>query len=150
MSEDKIGGEKAILEERRKKLENLRDKGVAYANSFRPKNNANEIHKLYGETSKDDLAKKNIKNISIAGRIVLKRVMGNASFATLRDASGDIQIYVTKNNIDESVYDDFKTWDLGDIVGVSGSLFRTKTDELTIEVWDLEMITKSLRPMHRS
>ena len=147
MSEDKIGGEKAILEERRKKLENLRDKGVAYANSFRPKNSAKEIHKLYGETSKDDLAEKNIKNISIAGRIVLKRVMGNASFATLRDASGDIQIYVTKNNIDESVYDDFKTWDLGDIVGVSGSLFRTKTDELTIEVWDLEMITKSLRPM---
>ena len=147
MSEDKIGGEKAILEERRKKLENLRDKGVAYANSFRPKNSANEIHKLYGETSKDDLAEKNIKNISIAGRIVLKRVMGNASFATLRDASGDIQIYVTKNNIDESIYDDFKTWDLGDIVGVSGSLFRTKTDELTIEVWDLEMITKSLRPM---
>ena len=66
--------------------------------------------------------------ISIAGRIVLKRVMGNASFATLRDASGDIQIYVTKNNVDESIYDDFKTWDLGDIVGVSGSLFRTKTD----------------------
>ena len=147
MSEEKIGGEKAILEERRKKLENLRDKGVAYTNSFRPENSANEIHKLYGETSKDDLAEKNIKNISIAGRIVLKRVMGNASFATLRDASGDIQIYVTKNNIDESVYDDFKTWDLGDIVGVSGSLFRTKTDELTIEVRDLEMITKSLRPM---
>ena len=147
MSEDKIGGEKAILEERRKKLENLRDKGVAYANSFRPKNSANEIHKLYDDTSKDELAEKNIKNISIAGRIILKRVMGNASFATLRDASGDIQIYVTKNNIDESIYDDFKTWDLGDIVGVSGSLFRTKTDELTIEVWDLEMITKSLRPM---
>ena len=147
MSEEKIGGEKAILEERRKKLENLRDKGIAYANSFHPKNTANEIHKLYDETSKDDLAKKNIKNISIAGRIVLKRVMGNASFATLRDTSGDIQIYVTKNNIDESIYDDFKTWDLGDIVGVSGSLFRTKTDELTIEVWDLEMITKSLRPM---
>ena len=96
MSEDKIGGEKAILEERRKKLENLRDKGVAYANSFRPKNSANEIHNLYDDTSKDDLAEKNIKNISIAGRIVLKRVMGNASFATLRDASGDIQIYVTK------------------------------------------------------
>ena len=73
--------------------------------------------------------------------------MGNASFATLRDASGDIQIYVTKNNVEESVYEDFKTWDLGDIVGVSGSLFRTKTDELTIDVWDLEMITKSLRPM---
>ena len=73
--------------------------------------------------------------------------MGNASFATLRDASGDIQIYVTKNNVEESVYEDFKTWDLGDIVGVSGSLFRTKTDELTLDAWDLEMITKSLRPM---
>ena len=92
--------------------------------------------------TKDELAEKNIKNISIAGRIVLKRVMGNASFATLRDASGEIQIYVTKNNVDENVYEDFKTWDLGDIVGVSGSLFRTKTDELTIDVWDLEMITK--------
>ena len=147
MSEDKIGGEKAILEERRKKLENLREKGIAYTNSFRPNNTANEIHQLHGELSKEDLVKKNIKNISIAGRIVLKRVMGNASFATLRDASGDIQIYVTKNNVDESVYNDFKTWDLGDIVGVSGSLFRTNTDELTIEAWDLEMITKSLRPM---
>ena len=147
MSEEKFGGEKAILEERRKKLDNLREKGIAYANSFRPNNTASEIHQQYGESSKEDLATKNIKNLSIAGRIVLKRVMGNASFATLRDSSGDIQIYVTKNNVDESVYDDFKTWDLGDIVGVSGSLFRTKTDELTIEVWDLEMITKSLRPM---
>ena len=73
--------------------------------------------------------------------------MGKASFATLRDASGDIQIYVTKNNVDEDVYEDFKTWDLGDIVGVSGSLFRTQKDELTVDVWDLEMITKSLRPM---
>ena len=73
--------------------------------------------------------------------------MGKASFATLRDASGDIQIYVTKNNVDEDVYEDFKTWDLGDIVGVSGTLFRTQKDELTIDVWDLEMITKSLRPM---
>ena len=147
MSEEKIGGEKAILEERRKKLEKLREKGIAYANSFRPNNTSNEIHKLYGELSKEDLAENNIQDISIAGRIVLKRVMGNASFATLRDSSGDIQIYVTKNNIEESIYDDFKTWDLGDIVGVSGSLFRTKTDELTIEVSDLEMITKSLRPM---
>ena len=73
--------------------------------------------------------------------------MGKASFATLRDSSGDIQIYVTKNNVDESVYEDFKTWDLGDIVGISGTLFRTQKDELTIDVWDLEMITKSLRPM---
>ena len=147
MDKENLGGEKAIIEERRKKLEQLRDKGSAYGNSFKPKNNAKSLCDKYGDLSKEDLVEKNIKNISIAGRIVLKRVMGNASFATLRDSSGDIQIYVTKNNVDESVYEDFKTWDLGDIVGVSGSLFRTKTDELTIDVWDLEMITKSLRPM---
>ena len=147
MEKDNLSGEKALIEERRKKLDQLRDKGSAYGNSFKPQNNSNDIFKEYGEFSKDELAEKDIKNISIAGRIILKRVMGNASFATLRDSSGDIQIYVTKNNVEESVYEDFKTWDLGDIVGVSGSLFRTKTDELTIDVWDLEMITKSLRPM---
>ena len=147
MSEENIGGEEGLLEERRKKLEELRGKGEAYGNSFQPQNTAKEIIYQYGEFTKDELVKKNIKDLSIAGRVILKRVMGNASFATLRDASGDIQIYVTKNNVEESVYEDFKTWDLGDIVGVSGSLFRTKTDELTLDAWDLEMITKSLRPM---
>ena len=132
MEKDNIGGEKAIIEERRKKLEQLRDKGDAYGNSFKPQNNAKILHEEYGAFSKEELADKNIKNISIAGRIVLKRVMGNASFATLRDASGDIQIYVTKNNVDENVYEDFKTWDLGDIVGVSGTLFRTKKDAFCV------------------
>tara|TARA_B100001029_G_scaffold173703_1_gene172897 strand:+ start:5807 stop:7297 length:1491 start_codon:yes stop_codon:yes gene_type:complete len=147
MDKENLGGEKAILEDRRKKLEQLRDKGFAYGNSFKPKNSAKNLHEEYGNFSKEELVEKDIKNISIAGRIVLKRVMGKASFATLRDSSGDIQIYVTKNNVDEDVYEDFKTWDLGDIVGVSGALFRTQKDELTIDVWDLEMITKSLRPM---
>ncbi len=147
MDTENISGEKALIEERRKKLKQLRDRGGAYSNSFKPQNNAFKLHEEYGEFSKEDLTEKDVKDISIAGRIVLKRVMGNASFATLRDASGDIQIYVTKNNVDETVYEDFKTWDLGDIVGVSGTLFKTKTDELTIDVWDLEMITKSLRPM---
>ena len=147
MSEENIGGDEGLLEERRKKLEELRGKGEAYGNSFQPQNTAKEIIDQYGEFTKDELAKKNIKDLSIAGRVILKRVMGNASFATLRDASGDIQIYVTKNNVEESVYEDFKTWDLGDIVGDSGSLLRTKTDELTLDAWDLEMITKSLRPM---
>ena len=147
MDKNNLSGEKALIEERRKKLEQLRDKGDVYGNSFKPKNNAKDLHDEYGKYSKEELVDKKVKDISIAGRIVLKRVMGNASFATIRDSSGDIQIYVTKNNVEESVYEDFKTWDLGDIVGVSGSLFRTKTDELTIDVWDLEMITKSLRPM---
>ena len=147
MDNDNLGGEKALLEERRKKLDQLRDKGSAYGNTFKPQNSAKKLHEEFGQFSKEELVKKDIKNISIAGRIVLKRVMGKASFATLRDASGDIQIYVTKNNVDDSVYEDFKTWDLGDIVGISGTLFRTQKDELTIDVWDLEMITKSLRPM---
>ena len=147
MDNENLGGEKAILEQRRKKLDQLRDKGSAYGNSFKPQNSAKKLQEDYGKFSKEELAEKNIKNISIAGRIVLKRVMGKASFATLRDSSGDIQIYVTKNNVDEDVYEDFKTWDLGDIVGVSGTLFRTQKDELTIDIWDLEMITKSLRPM---
>ena len=147
MDNENISGVKALIEERRKKLKQLRDRGGAYGNSFKPQNNAFKLQEEYGRFSKEDLAEKDVKDISIAGRIVLKRVMGNASFATLRDGSGDIQIYVTKNNVDETVYEDFKTWDLGDIVGVSGSLFKTKTDELTIDVRDLEMITKSLRPM---
>ena len=147
MDKDNIGGEKAILEERRKKLDQLRDKGSAYGNTFKPKNNSKELQDEYGKFNKVELLEKDIKNISIAGRIILKRVMGKASFATIRDSFGDIQIYVTKNNVDDEVYEDFKTWDLGDIVGVSGTLFRTQRDELTIDAWDIEMITKSLRPM---
>ena len=147
MDKDNLGGEKAILEERRKKLDLLRDKGSAYGNTFKPKNNSKELQDEYGKFNKVELLEKDIKNISIAGRIILKRVMGKASFATIRDSFGDIQIYVTKNNVDDEVYEDFKTWDLGDIVGVSGTLFRTQRDELTIDAWDIEMITKSLRPM---
>ena len=123
MDKDNLSGEKALIEERRKKLDQLRDRGSAYGNSFKPNNKAQKIHDDFGSFSKEELAEKDIKNISIAGRIVLKRVMGKASFATLRDSSGDIQIYVTKNNVDEDVYEDFKTWDLGDIVGISGKLF---------------------------
>ena len=103
MTDDKKNIENTILEERRQKLEQLRDKGDAYSNSFKPKNTAKAIIEAYGEKTKDELVSEKVKNISIAGRIVLKRVMGNASFATLRDGSGDIQIYVSKNNIEEFV-----------------------------------------------
>ena len=75
------------------------------------------------------------------------RVMGNASFATIRDPSGDIQVYVSKNTVDIDIYEDFKTWDLGDIVGIKGKLFKTKTNELTIEASAVSLITKSIRPM---
>ena len=147
MSEENIGGEEGIIEERRKKLQLLRDKNKAYVNDFVKKHYAKSLHKDNDSFSKDELEKKNITDISVSGRVVLMRVMGNASFATVRDSSGDIQIYVSKNTIDVDLYEDFKTWDLGDIIGVKGKLFKTKTDELTIEANEVNLITKSIRPM---
>ena len=147
MSEENIGGEEGIIEERRKKLQLLRDKNKAYVNDFVKKHYAKSLHKDNDSFSKDELEKKNITDISVSGRVVLMRVMGNASFATVRDSSGDIQIYVSKNTMDVDLYEDFKTWDLGDIIGVKGKLFKTKTDELTIEANEVNLITKSIRPM---
>ena len=147
MAEENIGGEEGIIEERRKKLQLLRDKNTAYINDFLKEHYANDLHGQYDELSKEDLESKNVDNISVAGRIVLMRVMGNASFATIRDSSGDIQIYVSKNTVDIDIYEDFKTWDLGDIVGLKGKLFKTKTNELTIEASAVSLITKSIRPM---
>ncbi|MDB2503982.1 lysine--tRNA ligase [Gammaproteobacteria bacterium] len=147
MSEENIGGEEGIIEERRKKLQILRDKNKAYVNDFLKDHYAKSLHEENDSFSKEELEKKNITGISVAGRVVLMRVMGNASFATVRDSSGDIQIYVSKNTIDIDLYEDFKTWDLGDIIGVKGKLFKTKTDELTIEADKVILITKSIRPM---
>ena len=147
MSEENIGGEEGIIEERRKKLQILRDKNKAYVNDFLKDHYAKSLHEENDSFSKEELEKKNITGISVAGRVGLMRVMGNASFATVRDSSGDIQIYVSKNTIDIDLYEDFKTWDLGDIIGVKGKLFKTKTDELTIEADEVTLITKSIRPM---
>ena len=147
MSEENIGGEEGIIEERRKKLEILRNNKKAYVNNFLKENYASDIHYQNSTFTKEELVEKNIENISVAGRVVLMRVMGNASFATIRDSSGDIQIYVSKNTVPLELYEDFKTWDLGDIIGVKGKLFKTRTDELTIEASDVILITKSIRPM---
>ena len=147
MSEENIGGEEGIIEERRKKLELLREKNQAYLNDFFKDHYAANLSHDYTSLSKEDLQEKNITDISVAGRVVLKRVMGNASFATIRDSSGDIQIYVSKNTVDQDIYEDFKTWDLGDIIGVEGKLFKTRTDELTIEASKVILLTKSIRPM---
>ena len=147
MSDSNIGGEASILEERRRKLEELREQNIAFVNSFTPANKAQELHDSYGHLNKEELEDKKITNLSVAGRIVLKRVMGNASFITIRDGSGDIQAYISKNNIDPDLYKNFKSWDLGDIIGIKGNLFKTKTEELTVEVHSIVLITKSLRPM---
>src|SRR5210317_1202167 len=147
MSDSNIGGEASILEERRRKLEELRQANIAYVNNFIPSKKAKDLHDSYGHHSKEELEEKKIINLSIAGRIVLKRVMGNASFVTIRDGSGDIQAYISKNNVDPDLYKNFKSWDLGDIIGISGNLFKTKTEELTVEAHAISLITKSLRPM---
>ena len=147
MSDSNIGGEASILEERRRKLEELREQNIAFVNNFTPANKAQELHDSYGHLNKKELEDKKITNLSVAGRIVLKRVMGNASFVTIRDGSGDIQAYISKNNIDPDLYKNFKSWDLGDIIGVDGNLFKTKTEELTVEAHSIVLITKSLRPM---
>ncbi len=147
MSDSNIGGEASILEERRRKLEELREANIAYVNNFIPSKKAKDLHDSYGHHSKEELEEKKITNLSIAGRIVLKRVMGNASFVTIRDGSGDIQAYISKNNVDPDLYKNFKSWDLGDIIGISGNLFKTKTEELTVEAHAISLITKSLRPM---
>tara|TARA_B100000795_G_scaffold92951_1_gene67984 strand:- start:403 stop:1836 length:1434 start_codon:yes stop_codon:yes gene_type:complete len=147
MSEENIGGEEGIIEERRKKLELLREKNQAYLNDFFKEHYAANLSSEFASFSKEELEEKNVTGISIAGRVVLKRVMGNASFATVRDSSGDIQIYISKNTVDQDIYEDFKTWDLGDIIGVEGKLFKTRTDELTIETSKIVLLTKSIRPM---
>ena len=147
MTDSNKGGEATIFEERRRKLEELRAENKAYINDFIPSEHALDLHELHGALSKDELEKAQVKDLALAGRIVLKRVMGNASFVTIRDGSGDIQIYVSKNNIDVELYKNFKTWDLGDIIGVTGKLFKTNTDELTLEAHSIVLITKALRPM---
>ena len=147
MSDSNIGGEASILEERRRKLEELRDQNIAYVNNYTPTDKAQELHDSHGRLSKQELEDKKITNLAVAGRIVLKRIMGNASFVTIRDGSGDIQAYISKNNIDPELYKNFKSWDLGDIIGITGDLFKTKTEELTVEAHSIILITKSLRPM---
>jgi len=147
MSDDNNISTEGIIEERRKKLELLREENRAYLNNFSKNNNASEIHKSYESLSKEELEADPVEGLTVAGRVVLRRIMGNASFATIRDVSGDIQIYVSKQSIPEEKYNDFKTWDLGDIIGIEGKLFRTRTGELTIEASEVVLLTKAIRPM---
>ena len=147
MSEDKLGGEAAILQERKKKLEKLRSMGAGYINTFDRSHRAKSLKNDYDQLSREELEKNPITDLAIAGRIMLKRIMGNASFITISDEGISFQIYVSKDALGEEDYEDFKTWDIGDIVGAKGSLFRTKTDELTLNASTATMITKSLKPL---
>ena len=138
--------ENDLILQRRAKLDALRKKGIAYPNTFRRDSLSGDLRNLYKEASKEELEKKSIQ-VTVAGRIMLQRIMGNASFITIQDMEGQIQAYIRSNDLPEGQYEDFKTWDLGDIVGVSGKLFLTKTGELTVHADSIEMLTKSLRPL---
>ena len=148
--------ENQLLAERREKLKVLRqqqaDKGIpAFPNDFKPTHHAADLHETLGEASTEALNEKTV-SCKVAGRMMLKRVMGKASFATIQDGSfgptgGRIQLYIVRDEVGEDIYEDFKHWDLGDIIGAEGVVFRTKTGELSIKVCKLQLITKSLRPL---
>ena len=144
--------ENKIMAERRVKLAAIREQGVAFPNDFKPQHKAADLHEQYGGLTREALEEKAIP-VVLAGRMMLKREAGKkAAFATLQDASGAradgrIQIYVTLDATGEAAMEAFRSYDLGDILGVEGTLFKTKVDELTIKVTTLRLVTKALRPL---
>ena len=145
-----------LIAERREKLRALREAqagggAVAFPNNFKPAHKAAQLHLEYAQADNESLEATPV-NVSVAGRMMLKRVMGKASFATVQDGSlgdvgGRIQLYVTRDALGEDLYAAFKHWDLGDIVGAEGTLMKTKTGELSIKVTSMRLLTKSLRPL---
>ncbi len=148
--------ENQLIAERRDKLSALRaaqaqGAGVAFPNDFKPQHRAAALQEQHGDAAAEVLEAQPVP-VSVAGRMMLKRVMGKASFATVQDGSfgstsGRIQLYVTRDAIGEDLYAAFKHWDLGDIVGAEGTLMKTKTGELSVKVTQLRLLTKSLRPL---
>ena len=141
-----VQDENQIIAERREKLAKLRTEGVAFPNDFHRENFAANLAELYSDKSREELEAAPFE-ITVAGRIMLKRVMGKASFTTIQDVSGRIQLYITNDKAGEEIHAAFKHWDIGDIIGATGTLFKTKTDELTIMVTGLRLLTKALRPL---
>ena len=138
--------ENRLVAERREKLKALREQGNAFPNNFRRDALAADIHAKYGELDKDALEGQEIR-VSIAGRMMAKRLMGKVAFTHLQDMSGRIQLFVQRDALPEGDYQTFKSWDIGDIVGAMGTVFRTKTGELSVKVDGLQLLTKSLRPL---
>ncbi|MGE5640694.1 MAG: lysine--tRNA ligase [Clostridia bacterium] len=132
-----------LVEERREKLKAMRAKGVAFPNDFRRKDLSRDLLSRFGEQSKEELEQKKTP-VVVAGRMMLKRVMGKASFATLQDTAGRIQVYITQ---EIEGYEEFKHWDLGDILGVEGWLFKTMKGELTVHATKIRLLVKALRPL---
>jgi len=140
--------ENKLIAERRQKLAGIREaEGSAFPNDFRRNVMAGELQAEYGDKEKDEIAELNIR-VSVAGRMMLKRVMGKASFATVQDMSGRIQFYVARDDLPEGVYNEqFKKWDIGDIIGGEGTLMKTNKGELSVKLDSIRLLTKSLRPL---
>jgi lysyl-tRNA synthetase class 2 len=135
-----------LVQERIKKLNKLRETGVEpYGEAFGVQSRAAKLFKEYGELEKEELESKEVE-CSLAGRIISFRNFGKTAFAHIQDATGKIQVYFSKDIITGSP-DLFKNLDIGDIVGICGRLFRTKTNELTVQVNAYSMLCKSLRPL---
>lgn len=149
---DKTQGNEVVdvneqIAQRKAKLKALRERGVAFPNDFRREHLAADLHAEFDGVEKEELASKGIR-VAVAGRMMTRRIMGKASFATIKDMSGQIQLYVARDNLPEGFYnEEFKKWDLGDIVGATGTLFITGTGELSVQVDDIRLLTKALRPL---
>ncbi|MDH4031049.1 MAG: lysine--tRNA ligase, partial [Chromatiales bacterium] len=138
--------ENPLIAERRRKLDGLRDAGQAFPNDFRRSQFARALHEAYDEWDDTRLEEEGIR-VAVAGRMMAKRVMGKASFVRLQDVSGSIQLFLARDALADGLYQEFKTWDVGDIVGAEGSMFKTRTGELSVRVDSLRLLTKSLRPL---
>ena len=139
--------EAQLIAQRREKLEQLRERtGNPYRNDFKRDALASALQERFKDSTAEELVEEG-HAVTVAGRMMTQRVMGKASFAHIKDMSGAIQLYVKRDSLPDGVYSDFKKWDLGDIVGASGVMFRTQKGELSIVVDRLELITKALRPL---
>ena len=138
--------EHALIAERRRKLEAQREAGQAFPNDFRRNAQADDLQLAFGALDGETLEREGIP-VTVAGRMMAKRVMGKASFARLEDMSGAIQLFFERDALPEGVYAAFKSWDLGDLIGVEGTLFKTKTGELTVRAATARLLSKCLRPL---
>jgi len=138
--------ENFVIAQRREKLAALRELGQSYPNDFRPDATAECLHGLYGSLDQEGLENQAHRH-AVAGRIMAKRVMGKASFISVQDSSGRVQAFLQRDALGEDIYKTFKGWDVGDIVGVEGTMFRTKAGELTIKAEQIRLLVKSLRPL---
>ncbi len=146
MTQETEFDENRLIAQRREKLATIREQGNAFPNDFRRNVMNGELQTEYADWDAEQL-KATPRRVAIAGRMMTKRVMGKASFANIRDMSGDIQLYVARDDLPEGVYPKFKTWDNGDIIAAEGTLFRTQKGELSVHVDSIKLLTKSLRPL---